>query len=124
MIAAPAVTADQRASIDDAIGLWSSAGISTFSVGDAPQVTVQFKSAADVFYGYYDDTTATVYVNTQVSDAGQRAIVVAHELGHALGLVHIPVSTRLSVMNPGNLTVAPTAEDVAALAAIWGSCTP
>jgi len=124
VIAAPSVTTEQRRSIDDAIALWSAAGVTAFSLGDAPQVTVQFKSGAAVVYGYYDDTTATVYVNTEVTDAAQRAIVLANELGHTLGLVHIAASTRLSVMNPGNLTVAPTADDAAALAAIWGSCTP
>jgi hypothetical protein len=124
VIAAPSVTADQRTGITDAIALWSAAGVTTLSMGDAPQVTIEYKAGASIEYGFYDDTTATVYVNTEVTDAALRAIVVAHELGHALGLVHVPAATRLSVMNPGNLTVAPTADDVAALAAIWGSCPP
>jgi len=124
VIAAPTVTAEQRASIDDAIALWSSAGVTAFAIGDTPQVTVEFKTAADAVYGYYDNTLAIVYVNTQVTDPTQRAIVVAHELGHSLGLVHVAPSTRLSVMNPGNLTIDPTADDASALTAIWGSCTP
>lgn len=122
MIAAPSVTAEQRASIADAIALWSGAGVPAFSIGDAPEVTVEFKSAAAAFYGFYDDTTATVYINTELTDAGQRAIVIAHELGHSLGLVHVPAATRPSLMNPGNLTVTPTAADVAALADLWGAC--
>ena len=48
--------------------------------------------------------------------------VIAHELGHAFGLFHVPASERISLMNPGNLTTPPTTADQAALAALWGSC--
>jgi len=47
---------------------------------------------------------------------------VAHELGHAFGLVHVPQSERTSLMNPGNISTPPTVEDQAALAALWGTC--
>jgi len=124
VVSAPSVTAEQRASLDDAIALWAAAGVTTLAVGDAPQVTVEFKTGAAVLYGFYDDTTATVYVNTTVTDPGERAIVLSHELGHALGLVHVAPAARSSVMNPGNLTVVPDDRDVAALAALWGSCPP
>jgi hypothetical protein len=123
-IAAPSVTAEQQASIADAMALWSAAGVTTLAMSDSPELTIEFKSGAAVEYGFYDATTATVYVNTEVTDPAQRAIVLAHELGHALALVHVPAATRLSVMNPGNLTVAPTADDAHALATIWGACTP
>jgi predicted Zn-dependent protease len=48
--------------------------------------------------------------------------VIAHELGHAFGLVHVSPDTRPSVMNPGNTTVAPNDGDRAALEALWGTC--
>ena len=94
----------------------------TFARGDSGEVTIVFRPASGAFYGFYDDTTATVYVNVDLADRAQRAIVIAHELGHALGLVHVSPSTRASVMNPGNVTIAPDDGDRAALAAIWGSC--
>jgi predicted Zn-dependent protease len=118
VLAAPSVTADQRASIDDAIELWSAAGVTTLSVGDGPQLTVEFKSAAAVVYGYYDDTTATVYVNTEVTDAGQRAIVLAHELGHALGLDHVDDAAAIMYRLNQSSNEVPTAADMQDLARV------
>jgi hypothetical protein len=48
------------------------------------------------------------------------ADVIAHEIGHAFGLVH--VTGRASVMNAGNIDVAPNAGDAADLSALWGAC--
>jgi hypothetical protein len=123
LLGAASLTDEQHASLDEALALWSAAGVTTFSVGDAAQVTVRFTTGAAVLYGFYDDTTATVWVNSDITDPTQRAIVLAHELGHSLGLVHVPVATRLSVMNPGNLTVSPTPDDAVALVGLWGTCT-
>jgi hypothetical protein len=47
-------------------------------------------------------------------------VVIAHELGHSMGLVH--VTTYESVMKSGNLTVEPQAADAQALIDIWGQC--
>lgn len=121
-LAAPGATAEQLASVDDAIALWRTRGIAAFAVSDPPQVTIVFRDAAPALYGFYDDATATVYVNTALTDASERSITIAHELGHSLALVHVPAAQRASVMNPGNLTVAPTGDDVAALAQQWGAC--
>jgi hypothetical protein len=49
-------------------------------------------------------------------------ITVAHELGHAFGLWHVEHEVRTSVMNPGNLTVAPNAGDASDVAVLWGRC--
>lgn len=121
-LAAPGASAEQLASIDDAIALWRARGITAFAVTDAPQVTIVFRDAAPSLYGFYDDTTATVYINTALVDPSERAITIAHELGHSLALVHVPAAQRASVMNPGNVTVTPTDGDVAALAQQWGAC--
>jgi hypothetical protein len=119
-VAIPTGTVEQLASLDEALGLWHAVGIAGFSRDDdAPAVTLEFRDAADPFYGVYDDTTATVYVNLRL-DAPERAIVIAHELGHALGLFHI--DDRESVMHSGNLTTIPNAADAQALVDLWGAC--
>ncbi|HEU0032545.1 MAG TPA: zinc-dependent metalloprotease family protein [Kofleriaceae bacterium] len=115
-------TIEQAASIDDAIAMWRAQGVDQLAHAPGGDLAVVFRDAASSIYGFYDDANATVYVNSRLSDAEQRAITVAHEVGHALGLVHVDAADRASVMNPGNLAIAPTAEDEQALARLWGSC--
>lgn len=123
VVAATNATDDQLASIDDAIAMWRARGVGGLIRGDSPGVAIVFRDAAESMYGFYDDTTATVYVNVRLADRSQRAITVAHELGHALGLMHVAPDTRASVMNPGNLTITPNVGDTAALSSMWGPCT-
>jgi hypothetical protein len=120
-----AATDEQNASIDDAIAMWKARGVTGLSrdttAGAAP-VEIVFRDAGPADYGMYDDTTATIYVNVRVTDRTERAITVAHEIGHAFALVHVIPGQRASVMNPGNLTVEPNDGDRAALDELWGSC--
>ena len=53
---------------------------------------------------------------------GELVLTTAHELGHAFGLTHVDPGVRRSVMNPNNITVSPTSEDVAKLHALWRPC--
>ena len=109
-------TAEQRASVDDALALWH------VRTGDGGQrLEVRFEAAAPAFHGYYDDEAGIVYVNTDLA-APEREIVLAHELGHAFGLWHVERDERTSVMNPGNLSIAPTAADHDEVEALWGDC--
>ena len=62
-----------------------------------------------------------MFINTDLS-GGAQAVTIAHEIGHAFGLAHVPSGERASVMNPGNLNVEPNAADVATLALRWGGC--
>jgi hypothetical protein len=101
--------------VADAIAMWRARGVTPFAIGEPADVRVETATAAPAIYGFYDGATATVYVNTTITDAHARAVTIAHELGHALGLVHVPPEERASVMNPGNLTVEPTAADAEAL---------
>ena len=78
--------------------------------------------AAEFFHGLYDDEHGVVYINRALSDDHQRTVTVAHELGHAFGLLHIDRDARVSVMNPNNLSVEPNDGDAAELVALWGSC--
>lgn len=121
-LAATGATDDQLASIDDAIALWSAAGVTAPSRQPADaSLDITFEAGAPALYGYFDDAAAAIYINLELT-GHDRAITIAHELGHAFGLVHIPPGQRISVMNPGNLTIAPTSDDHAAIETIWGSC--
>ena len=64
-------------------------------------------------------TAAKPFVNDDLA-GGPLVVTIAHEIGHAFGLVH--VSDRPSVMNVGNLVVEPNTGDVTALVALWSTC--
>ncbi len=89
--------------------------------GAAPTLPIHFQVAAAPFHGLYDAPNGQIYINEDLTGE-DLAITVAHEVGHSFGLVHIPPEERASLMNPGNLTVLPTPQDVATLAGIWGRC--
>lgn len=120
-LVAPNATDDQVASIDDAIAMWHQIGVE-ITRGEPGNVRVEFRSAALALYGFYEDATGTIYINTGFTDETQRAIILAHELGHAFALDHIAARVRASVMNPGNVTRAPDDADRATLFSKWGEC--
>ena len=124
----PTATADQMDGIAQGMALWNQlAGAHLVLAGDptasasAPSLPLHFQHAAGNFHGLYDPSTAQVFINNDLT-GHPRTVTITHELGHSFGLVHISPDERPSVMNPANLTIEPTAADVAALAAIWGTC--
>ena len=120
-VTSPTATAAELASLSQAVMLWSAVGVDGFAVGGSgAALTMAFVDGTPAEYGLYDGADETVYINAGALDDTNRPIVMAHELGHAVGLVHVPVTERVSVMNPGNLTALPTAADAEAVAALWG----
>jgi hypothetical protein len=122
-------SAVQQAGVVAGAALWNaSAGselvMATTSAADggvAPVLPIHFQVAAAPFHGLYDAPNGQVFINDDL--VGENlAITIAHEVGHSFGLVHIPPDVRPSLMNPGNLSVLPTPQDVATLAGLWGRC--
>ena len=127
LLAADDASEDERTSVRDAAAMWNAHGrTQLFMFGDdgvpadVPVVPIRFERAAIAFLGIYEDEVGEIIVNRELHDPGERAIVIAHEVGHAFGLQH--VERGRSVMNQGNLTIAPTAEDQAALIVRSASC--
>jgi hypothetical protein len=126
VIAPAADTSDaEMTSIDDALAMWNDTGATRLTRQGRPgdqRVPMRFESAAPAFYGVYQDEIGDVVINRELRNRHARAITIAHELGHALGLHHTGASAHASVMQAGNLDTPPTADDVRALEAIWGQC--
>lgn len=113
-------TEAQHVGMDDAQELWRNYGAPALGLRAGSTLEVRFNDAAAAFHGHYDDETSVIFINNQLTDDKALAVVIAHELGHAFGLQHI--TDRPSVMNPGNLRIAPNAEDQRAIEAIWCRC--
>ena len=121
--AAPGTTAEELESIRAAAEDWNRYGLTQLGVSDAGvPIPLVMQDAADAFHGLYDEERGQIFVNRRLTDFGERQVTVAHELGHAMGLPHVPASQRVSVMNPGNLVHHPTDEDARVLAGTWNGC--
>jgi hypothetical protein len=120
----PEATDAQLAIIEDALALWDDVFPHAATLDEVPgarRLPVLFRD--DIwYYGRFHDGRGHLEVATWLEDPEVMAIVLAHELGHAFNLYHVDSSDRDSVMNRGNLDVAPTREDGDELVGLWGDC--
>jgi hypothetical protein len=114
----------ERARVQEAIEHWGAVIGIQADVGDwpadRPGLPVTFESGDTFYRAIYWDSIGEIAINRDKIDPDDQGIALAHELGHAFGLLH--VDDRPSVMNTGNLDVPPTADDGAAVAARWPAC--
>jgi hypothetical protein len=118
------LTDAQAGGVVAGIALWNQRAGTQLTLaadGSASGLPIHFQAAAPPFHGFYDAPSGQVFINTDLAGAAL-AITIAHEIGHAFALVHVAGSQRASVMNPNNLSVEPTAEDIDTLAMRWGVC--
>jgi hypothetical protein len=117
------VSAAQSQGVRAAIDLWNGRALTRLesgtSLGDDFAIPLHFRPAAGPSHGFFNPLTGEILINDELTDH-PLAVVLAHEIGHAFGLVH--VTNRPSVMAPANLNVEPNADDVNALAQLWGPC--
>jgi len=138
VVTASDITPTELAGVSAGIAFWNNRAatrlmLATGQVGQlqlddksplAASVPLYFQEAAAPFHGFYDNRAGLIFINRQLGTEHERAVTVAHELGHAFGLVHVAVGSHPSVMITGNLSVEPTLSDVDSLAALWGRCGP
>ena len=125
-----AVEADLSAvevgSVESAIQAWARVLPTQMSVGAGARATdvlpIHFESGDSFFRGIYWDAVGTISISRDRLAPETYALAIAHELGHAFGLLHVPTDERRSVMNVGNLEVVPTEQDVAAIRTLWATC--
>ena len=122
----PGATPTEREGIAAGAALWNAIAGARLAVAAAdasPDVAlpIHFQAAAAAFHGFYDAASGQVFINTDLGGNAQ-AVTIAHEIGHAFGLAHVPSGQRASVMNPGNLNIEPNADDATTLALRWGAC--
>ena len=120
--------ADERRGVDEAIAMWSAVLPTHIEVGTGARASnvlpVIFVRGDVAHRAAYWDRSGIIEIARDRLEPSTYGIALAHELGHAFGLLHVATSDRASVMNVGNLEVRPGADEAAELRALWPACQP
>lgn len=113
--------------VEDAVLAWARVLPTRIEVGSGSArrdvLPIRFVSGNTFYRAIYWDSLGTISISRDRLAPEQYAVAIAHELGHAFGLLHVAPEERPSVMNVGNVEVAPTERDAAEVAARWETCT-
>lgn len=117
----------EQSSMQGAIDHWSRVLPTRITVGgwpddDSPALPVFFESGDTFYRAVYWDSIGEISISREKLAAADWPLALAHEMGHAFGLLHIDAEERASVMNVGNLEVVPNEQDAAAIRALWPAC--
>jgi hypothetical protein len=129
----PGIPAAQSDGVAAGIALWNAAAGTKLALAAAsdPSVAagadaatpltlpVHFQQAGAPFHGLYDAPNGQIFINDDLTDH-QLAVTLAHEVGHAFGLLHR--TDQPSLMNPSNLMIEPQPVDIDTLETRWGAC--
>lgn len=120
------LSAAELSGIEGAILAWQHVLPTQIVVGAGPRsadvLPLRFEPGETFFRGNYWDSLGQIEISRDQLDPEDYALAIAHEMGHAFGLLHVSKEDRPSVMNVGNLEIAPTEEDGAAVRALWATC--
>lgn len=123
---APDISGDERLGVEGAIAAWSRVLPTRIAIGAADGAAsvlpIRFESGDTFYRAIYWDSFGMISISRDRLAPEDYPLAIAHELGHAFGLLHVDKSDRASVMNVSNLEVAPTDDDAAAVRARWATC--
>jgi hypothetical protein len=125
---APDLGAAETQGIEGAIAAWAQVLPAQIVIGAGPRaddvLPIEFVPGDTFYRGIYWDSLGTISIGRDRLAPEDYALAIAHEMGHAFGLYHVAKSDRASVMNVGNLELAPNDDDAAAVRAHWDTCQP
>lgn len=117
---------DELQSVDAAIASWTQVLPTRISLArdeeNSEGLKIAFESGDSFYRAIYFDRRGEILINRGALTLEEMPLAIAHELGHAFGLLHVSAEERLSVMNVGNIDVVPNRDDASSVSAVWDAC--